>query len=192
MFLLHLRPTSDVVGDVHVSAAPQPFEIDINAEVVPLENHMVSQYDVSASSPRNATKNEQALVRAFIDFLLARGHILGRFKITTQGSICPLFSDLYDTTEAVLYEAKSSTSRLHLRLGLGQILDYRRFLNEEVRTSLLVPNEPQRDMLDLLDGYSISTVWPIGQGYLRFSDQKYGEYMPKLITPTTDGSHQTV
>lgn len=130
MYLLHLRPAADLLSDVLVSAAPQPSETDINAEVVPLENHLVSHYDLPATNPRNATKDEQELVHAFTEFLSAHGHNLGRFKITTQGSICPLFSDLYDTTEAILYE-------------VGQILDYRLFLSEGVRTSLLVPGEPQ-------------------------------------------------
>lgn len=115
-------------ANVRVSAAPEPFETDIDAEVVPLENHLVSHYDLPGTNPRNATKSEQELVRAFTEFLSVHGHNLGRLKITTQGSICPLFSDLYDKTEAILYEAKSSTSRLHLRLGLGQILDYGDFL----------------------------------------------------------------
>lgn len=161
---------------VQVAAAAQPIETEERADLVPLEQHSVSTYEVTATEARTANKTEQELVENLTKFLRSRQHTLQRFKISTHGSLCPLFTDLYDATDRMLYEAKSSVARYSLRLALGQILDYRRYLDTDIRTSILVPMEPQRDMLNLLDSYSVSTVWKgANNKFLMFSGNTYSE-----------------
>lgn len=56
------------------------------------------------------------------------------------------------------YEAKSEASRNNIRLGLGQILDYRRYV-PQAQASLLLPAAPHVDLLDLLALYEVGAVW---------------------------------
>ncbi|WP_026545520.1 hypothetical protein [Arthrobacter sp. 35/47] len=175
-YLVHLSPIDEAaVTPILFANTPQSFETDTKIELVSVENHNASVYEVSGRSLSEADRREADLVSTFSNALITAGHKVGRFKITAQGCISPLFSDLFDVTDNVLYEAKSSPSRAHLRLGLGQILDYRRYLDaSSPRAALLVPQEPQRDMLDLLVSYGVWTVWPGGDGaYIRFTENDY-------------------
>ncbi|HTY30040.1 hypothetical protein [Mycobacterium sp.] len=51
-----------------------------------------------------------------------------RYRIIPAGSAA-LYSDLADVTENILYEAKGSVDRVSVRLALGQVLDYGRFVD---------------------------------------------------------------
>ncbi len=175
-YLVHLSPVEEAaVAPIQFADTPQSFESDTKIDLVPLESHNASVYALPERSLSEADRREADLVGAFSSALLSAGHEVGRFKITTPGCISPLFSDLFDATDNVLYEAKSSPSRLHLRLGLGQILDYRRYLDPSTpRAALLIPQEPQRDMLDLLVSYGVWAVWPACNAtYVRFTDNGY-------------------
>jgi hypothetical protein len=175
LHIVRLQPSGSASKTpVHHAAAAQPSEMQERADLVPLEQHLVSFYGVTTVEARTATKAEQELVEHFATFLRSRQHELHRFKITTHGSICPLFSDLYDATDHILYEAKSSVTRSSLRLALGQILDYRRFLDAGLRTSVLLPSEPQKDMMELLASYDVSTVWKgMNDDFVVFTQDEY-------------------
>ena len=53
-----------------------------------------------------------------------------------------LFTDLFDYSSSELIEAKASSSRESVRTGLGQLLDYARFVEHDHR-SLLLPTAPR-------------------------------------------------
>ena len=61
--------------------------------------------------------------------------------------------DLFDTRTKTLIEAKAEASRNHLRLGIGQLLDYARYLEEVL------------DYIVGHDGVALMTASQIGDWY---------------------------
>ena len=50
----------------------------------------------------------------------------------------------------MLYEAKGSAERMSIRLALGQVLDYGRYV-EGSRLAILLPEAPAADLVELLE-----------------------------------------
>ena len=75
-----------------------------------------------------------------------------------------LATDLYDVTTDDLIEVKSSIAHETLRLALGQILDYERFISPKLRT-LVVPERPAQEMIDLFSTLAIRVAWPEDDGF---------------------------
>lgn len=65
----------------------------------------------------------------------------------------------------LLIEAKANTARETIRLGIGQLLDYRRYVHPHPHMVLLLPSSPADDMLALLDSLRIAAVWQYGPGF---------------------------
>lgn len=145
--------------------APALEEADASAgyyEVVPLAQNTVTNFERSSVEAVIAEKREEDLVERFEQYLNATGRKAARFKIYPPGSTRPLFTDLCDMTSNILYEAKAGAGRGYVREALGQILDYRRFVDEDVQCRVLLPNEPTPDLVSLLLSYNVGIVWPDG------------------------------
>lgn len=133
---------------------------------VPLERASADTYVVSASDSRNAVRREQRLVDRFERFLISSGHSAKRWRITTKSGVV-LFTDVFDETSRVLYEAKGSSSREALRMAIGQVLDYRRYLRATLDgVALLLPRFPDHEMIDLLEELGIGCVCASGDGFI--------------------------
>jgi hypothetical protein len=109
-----------------------------------------------------AERREQKLVLAFRDHLLAKGHQVSRLKIVPQGEAKPLFADLMDRTTGTLYEAKGTVERGAIRMAIGQLLDYGRFVKPRPRLAVLLPSRPRDDLAGLLRDVGIDVVWRDG------------------------------
>jgi hypothetical protein len=116
--------------------------------------------------PYEADRREQRLVLAFRDHLLQQRHEVTRHKIVPPGEAKPLFSDLMDRTTNTLYEAKGSVQRGAIRMAIGQLMDYRRFVQPPPRLAVLLPSKPRDDLSDLLAGIGIGLVWRDGEGFI--------------------------
>ncbi|MFI1017452.1 hypothetical protein [Streptomyces sp. NPDC020965] len=97
------------------------------------------------------------------------GHRTGAYQIKVKGLTSTFRTDLYDATAHVLYEAKGSNSREDVRMALGQILDYSRYVNMpehegEPRRVILLPAAPAPDMYTLLDRYDVGVVYRSDDG----------------------------
>jgi hypothetical protein len=57
----------------------------------------------------------------------------------------------------VLYEAKGTVERMSVRLALGQVLDYGRYV-QGVELAVLLPGMPAADLVELLKSYQIGCV----------------------------------
>ncbi|MGV9605781.1 restriction endonuclease [Streptomyces sp. NPDC003631] len=141
----------------------------------PSDEEMVEQIDVEAQhtermlvepsrEPYEAERTEAKLVRGYADYLRLRGRAVTRHRITPAGVAKQLLTDLYDRTSNRLYEAKGSVSRDAIRMAIGQLFDYSRFLPRPT-LGLLVPSRPEPDLLDLCAELQIVVVWPEGDGY---------------------------
>lgn len=159
VFVFHLRPVGEVLRreqDLSPKNA-KPSAASAISEV-PLEDHKTTSFTQTPGEAVVAQKREQELVKAFQAVLTARGSKVNRFKIIPKGSTSPLFTDIHDATEGVLYEAKADATRNSVRAGLGQLLDYRRYVDGKP-CRLLLPAKPSDDLLELLVEYGIAVLW---------------------------------
>lgn len=113
-----------------------------------------------------ARRRELELVYRFRDW------VIGEFGLEATGLRIPyapesrdLRVDLFLKNPRLLIEAKASASREHIRLAIGQLLDYRRWLEPAPATCILVPTAPAPDMLDLLRQLDIGAAWRVGAGF---------------------------
>ena len=72
-----------------------------------------------------------------------------------------LIQDYEGQERDLLIEVKSSTNIADVRLAVGQLLDYRRFVNRPDATDLavLLPEEPNAHVRELLKAYDILLLW---------------------------------
>ncbi|TFC01617.1 hypothetical protein E3O42_09590 [Cryobacterium adonitolivorans] len=107
---------------------------------------------------------EAELVLVLRGALEARDHRVHRHHIRPAGQSNSIYTDLFDATTNVLFEAKSDSSRESVRMAIGQLLDYRRFMPADTRLAVLVPTKPARDLLDLLRTVDIEIWYPNSLG----------------------------
>jgi hypothetical protein len=135
---------------------------------VPVEDQWTEKAFVNPSrEPYEAERREQKLVRDYQTYLERQGHDVCRLKIVPPGEAKPLFSDLYDRTTATLIEAKGSVERGAVRMAIGQLADYSRFVNGGAKElAVLLPSPPRQDLLELLKSQGITSIWPANGAFL--------------------------
>jgi hypothetical protein len=151
---------------------PKPSQSKLDAALdgqvtdVPIEQQWTEKMFIAPSQEeREAERREQKLVKAFEAHLKKKGHVVSRLKIVPPGEAKPLFCDLRDATANTLVEAKGSVSRQAIRMALGQLADYRRFADPDVKPAVLVPEPPRPDLLALLDAEGVAAIWPVSDGF---------------------------
>jgi hypothetical protein len=136
-------------------------------EEVPIEDQWTEKAFVAPSRKEcEAERTEQALILAFRDHLLAQGHEVTRLKIVPACEAKPLFSDLFDRTTSTLYEAKGSVERGAIRMAIGQLSDYGRFVEPAARRAVLLPSRPREDLCELLAHAGVGLVWKEGKRFM--------------------------
>ncbi|MGQ4514854.1 hypothetical protein [Streptomyces sp. DW26H14] len=125
--------------------------------------------DVSAGQ-RTIVRREGQLTTLFEAHLASQGHVVHRFQIRVAGERGALMTDTYDATDNALYEAKGKASREHVRMAIGQLLDYRRNIDvpEGLRLAVLLPGEPTADVKALLAAEDIALVTRTADGFAGF------------------------
>ncbi|MEV2241731.1 hypothetical protein [Micromonospora sp. NPDC049891] len=179
VFVFRLRPVGKVLrrdqdaseasdASNKATAEPVPVEAAVtptgSAEAVPLEALVTNSYAVADSTSGTAVKWEAELVARYCAHLQERGHKCVRYRICPPGELRDLYTDLFDQTENVLYEAKGLASREAIRMAVGQLLDYSRHITTSPTLAVLLPGRPAKDLLDLLQGQEIVCVYEIRQG----------------------------
>jgi hypothetical protein len=123
----------------------------------------------AATAATVAVRHEAELTQAYKAHLDSAGHHAGAYQIKVKGLTSTLRADLYDATAHVLYEAKGSNSREDVRMALGQILDYSRYVDMpehegEPHRVILLPAAPTPDMYTLLDRYDVGVIYRADDG----------------------------
>ncbi|MET8855330.1 hypothetical protein [Streptomyces sp. NPDC004579] len=118
----------------------------------------------SSTASHIAVRREAELTRTYTAYLQSVGHKTGAFQIKVKGLTSTLRTDLYDATEHVLYEAKGSSTREDVRMALGQILDYSRYVRTQEhaqppRRVILLPAKPDLDMFDLCQSCGVEIIY---------------------------------
>jgi hypothetical protein len=176
VIVFRLRPVGDFVrgdlpeappmGGVGVTDIPAEAQTPIAADVPP-EANAVAGFTVEPSAePIEFQRREAALVDRYKKWLDLIQHGYRRKRITLPGEAGHLFTDLHDLELDELIEAKGSSSRVSVRAGLGQLLDYARYVSHS-RKALLLPSEPRPDLIELLHEYGCSCIWEEGGRFER-------------------------
>jgi hypothetical protein len=103
-----------------------------------------------------------------------QGSRIARHLIRPEGEAKPMFSDLYDATRNNLLEARGTVTREAIRMAIGQLADYRRFIDPRPSCGVLLPERPRPDLETLLSTESVAMVWPIEDG--KFADNRAGAF----------------
>ncbi|MCF8590380.1 hypothetical protein [Gordonia liuliyuniae] len=133
-------------------------------ERIPVEASLAAVFGYDSDRSVLAVRGEADLQGRLHAYLTSIGHTVVRHRIRTTDDV-ELFTDLYDETRDVLIEVKNDVQRQTLRMALGQILDYQRYVNA-ASSAVLVPVQPAGEMIALLGQYGVDVVWPHGAGFV--------------------------
>ncbi|SDT77260.1 hypothetical protein SAMN05216371_5382 [Streptomyces sp. TLI_053] len=132
---------------------------------LPLEQQLTEKMFVNPNREQyEAERKEAKLVTAFGDHLRSQGHQVDRRQILPPGETRPLYTDLYVEALELLTEAKGSVTRENIRMAIGQLADYARFLPSTTK-AILVPSKPRPDLLELATSQNCTVIWPEGKTY---------------------------
>lgn len=130
---------------------------------IDIEQHETEKSFVQPNrEPYEAERREGKLVQRFSDFLRVMGYEVVRHRIMPPGETRPLLTDLYVPSLGLLVEAKGSVTRENVRMAIGQLADYGRFM-EAPRRAILVPSEPRQDLVELVTSVGQAFIWPEGK-----------------------------
>jgi hypothetical protein len=153
------QPTRSTLGRL-IHAAQE------TVKTIPIEQQLTERSFVNPNrEPYEAERKEANLVQALAAYLQKSGHHVSRHQILPDGETRPLFTDLYDKDLDLLVEAKGSGTRENVRMALGQLADYGRFLPTAAR-AVLLPAKPNRtDLVALAHSENVAVLWPEGPRY---------------------------
>jgi hypothetical protein len=153
------QPTQSRLGRL-IAAAQE------TVKTIPVEQQLTERSFVNPNrDPYPAERKEATLVQALAGYLQKSGHHVSRHQILPVGETRPLFTDLYDKDLDLLVEAKGSGTRENVRMALGQLADYGRFLPTAAR-AILLPAKPNRaDLIALAHTQNVAVIWPEGSHY---------------------------
>lgn len=137
------------------------------AHETPVEEQWTEKAYVNpAREPYEAERREQRLVRDYLTHLERQGHDVCRLMVVPPGEAKPIFCDMYDKTTGTLIEAKGTVQRSAIRMAIGQLADYRRFVDGgAAEVAILTPSQPRADLLALLASQNVSVIWQEGDGF---------------------------
>ncbi|WP_382465156.1 hypothetical protein ACFIN9_10445 [Streptomyces noursei] len=122
------------------------------------------EFPRAASAATTVRQKKALLIESYAAHLESQGHTVGSFQIKLKGKTATLRTDLFDATDHVLYEAQGASDRDSVRMALGRLLDYRRYVRQRDRqhgpdTVVLLPGRPDRDIEELLKDHETSLVY---------------------------------
>lgn len=128
---------------------------------------------------RQAQQLEHAQEQAFGEWLKQQGNSVLDLHLRIAGR--EITADLFNASDAEIIEAKSSNSRGHVRMAIGQVLDYVHNFNERqsqmtdnlpsvAKPAILLPNKPEPDLIALCASLEIKLYIPSENGMRRFAE----------------------
>ncbi len=142
-------------------ATPTPQKVGAQLRNLPHDN----QFEFEVRTPEKvklAKKVEAQLVRAYEQWLKKKNRQL--CIASYKGLRC----DAYEAERANLIEAKCSAKRGHIRMAVGQLLDYAylgRSILGKANMAILLPKKPAPDLLTWLIELNIGVVWREKRGF---------------------------
>jgi hypothetical protein len=150
-----------------LDTAPQPAPVAVLSPAgsdqvaeVPLEEQRTEHSFVDPSrEPYEAERREAKLVLQYGAWLRSEGHSVARLRVVPKGERKPLFSDLWDKTTNTVIEAKGTGTREALRMAIGQLVDYTRFIPRGPNQAILLPAKPRDDLMSLAAAAGVEVIW---------------------------------
>jgi hypothetical protein len=143
-----------------VELPPEPLVITTSREKRESESFTGER----KTKTQHGIRRESELVDSYCEFLESKGLTPKRKRITIPGKR-PLFNDIWVEEQGHLIEAKGQASREAIRMALGQLIDYGRFIGEVEGMAVLIPKKPEDDLLELALAGNAFCVWPSGKGF---------------------------
>lgn len=106
-----------------------------------------------ASSERNIKRIEHGLQKRFGEYLISRGHAVQQYQFKFEKTKGFLQPDFWIESLKLVVEAKASSARDYVRIGIGQVLDYANLStinSTNFKPALLLPNKPSQDLCKLI------------------------------------------
>lgn len=72
---------------------------------------------------------------------------------------------MFNITRHQLVEAKASGERASVRMAVGQLADYARFIDPPPQLAVLLEARPAPDLEQLLSSQNIAVIWPRGDSF---------------------------
>jgi hypothetical protein len=158
VIVFRLRPVDAVSPDPSESTLA-PAGADAVSNVQLEEQYTERTFTDPGREPYESERREASLVRAYAEWLRAAGTDVCRLMIVPEGERKPLFTDLWDGHRNELVEAKGTASREAVRMAIGQLADYARFLSGEPARAILLPTKPRKDLLRLAAAADVRVIW---------------------------------
>jgi hypothetical protein len=120
------------------------------------QNHQLDYRIQTRTQVIRAKKNEAVLLAGYREWLARQGYKLK--AIAYRAIQC----DAYEKKRNNLIEAKSSIHREHIRMAVGQLLDYAyqgRETFSNPHKAILLPAKPQPEIVAWLDSLDIKIIW---------------------------------
>jgi hypothetical protein len=137
-----------------------------SASRIPIEEGHVEGYEVAtAGTVRTAIRRESRLVSDYAAFLRHRGEVVCSNEIKPGAGAPAIYSDLFNETRGQLVEAKADSDRSSIRMAIGQLADYARFIDPRPSRAVLLDARPRTDLVELLESQEIDIVWREGDGF---------------------------
>ncbi|WP_447037684.1 restriction endonuclease [Streptomyces sp. DSM 118878] len=160
VIIFKLKPRTAVPTGEEPTISYTPATATTVSDVAP-ESFLTTRTPLTPNQkPTFAYRRESELLTKFSRHLSDRGHEVSRKRIRPHGERDSLYTDLFDLTENLLIEAKGQATRESIRMAIGQLLDYRRFIEPHPQLAVLVPSRPREDLRDLCASLAIHTIWP--------------------------------
>jgi hypothetical protein len=142
---------------------------------IPPESAVTESFEIPAQEARQARRREAPLVEGLKEWWIERDGLgsVCRLEIQPEGAPEPLYVDLFNRVTNELVEAKASCRRENIRMAIGQIADYRRFIMTEPICKVLLPEAPGLELLDLL--------WSQRIGVIVRGSQEFTELLPSEL-----------
>jgi 5-methylcytosine-specific restriction protein A len=143
----------DIAAEPSLVGAP-----DLLVNGVALEVVGTTEYEVRAQAAAVASRREALLVDRYRNYLESQGWKVGRFRLKPVNELRYLYTDLFDFSNQILFEAKAAATREAVRMAIGQLYDYTRYVQQPHSLGVLLPGVPSDDLLSLLVSRNIRCV----------------------------------
>ena len=145
----------------------EPRDISIVASP---KNHQLDYTVQTEASVRQAQKLEARLLERYKGWLAMQDRTL---ECAKYGQ---LQCDGFERVRNNLIEAKSSADREHVRMAVGQLLDYAfqgKAKMPDPNKAMLLPEKPPPDVEEWLDSIGIKLIWPSAESFLDNANRQF-------------------
>ena len=154
--LIPINPYASLIDETNIEISSETV-----VEDVALESFNTSEFIVHSSEERVGERKESKLLTDYKNYR-EKNNIASvtskKIKLKGEANKTILKVDGWVEEEKLLIEAKSSCTRNSIRLAIGQLLDYKRFVNPD-RMAILLPDKPKEDLCNLIQSLDIKLIY---------------------------------